>query len=72
MRYSWLQANIEIQGTDVGAQTIHALFDLDGEYKSKIDFTKLENPKVEALLHMKAPPLLDKFFYQIARFAKKL
>ena len=30
-----------------------ALFDLDGEYKSKIDFTKTDNPKVRALLNMK-------------------
>ena len=27
-------ANVEIDGTDVCAQTIHSLFDLDNEYKS--------------------------------------
>ena len=37
-----------------------ALFDLDGEYKSKIDFTKTDNPKVRALLNMKARLPLDR------------
>ena len=32
--------NIEIQRTDICASTIHALFEFDGEYKTKIDFTK--------------------------------
>ena len=27
-------ANVEVDGTDVCAQTIHSLFDLDNEYKS--------------------------------------
>ena len=46
-------ANIEIEGTDVGASTIHALFDIDANFSSKLDFTKLDNPKVKALLEMK-------------------
>ena len=28
-------ANVEVDGTDVCAQTIHSLFDLDNEYKSQ-------------------------------------
>ena len=46
-------ANIEIEGTDVCASTIHALYDLDVDYQSKLDFTKIDNPKVKALLNMK-------------------
>ena len=45
-------ANIEIEGTDVGATTIHALFDLDGSFQSKLDFSKRDNLKVKALLEM--------------------
>ena len=33
-------ANVEIEGTDVAATTIHALFDLNPEMESKLDFTK--------------------------------
>ena len=33
-------ANVEIEGTDVGAQTIHDLLDLNTELESKLDFTK--------------------------------
>ena len=32
--------NIEIERADVRASTIHALFNFDGEYKTKIGFTK--------------------------------
>jgi len=46
-------ASIEIEGTDVGASTIHALFDLDGDFQSKLDFAKPDHPKVKALLDMK-------------------
>ena len=28
-------SNVEVDGTDVCAQTIHSLFDLDNEYKSQ-------------------------------------
>ena len=45
-------ANIEIDGTDVGASTIHALFDLDGAFQSRLDFARFDNPKVKALLDM--------------------
>ena len=43
-------ANVEIEGTDVCATTIHSLFDLDGDtYKTKLDFAKT-SPKVLELL----------------------
>ena len=45
-------ANVEIEGTDVGATTIHALFDLDATFQSKLDFARFDNPKVKALLDM--------------------
>ena len=43
-------ANIDLDGTDVGAETIHSLFHLDGEMTSKLDFAKLDDPKVATLL----------------------
>ena len=46
-------ANIEIPGTDVRASTLHALFEFDHEYKTKIDFTKQVQSVVD-LLHLKA------------------
>ena len=33
-------ANIEIDGTDICAATLHSVFDLDGKYESNLDFTK--------------------------------
>ena len=45
-------ANIEIEGTDVGASTIHALFDLDSTFQSRLDFARFDNPKVKSLLDM--------------------
>ena len=39
-------------GTDVGASTIHALFDLDGAFQSRLDFARFDNPKVKSLLDM--------------------
>jgi len=45
-------ANIEIERTAVCATTIHSLFDLDSEFQTKLDFAKLENAKVKALLQM--------------------
>ena len=45
-------ANIEIEGTEVQATTIHNLFDLDSEFRSKLDFAKFEHSKVAALLAM--------------------
>ena len=43
-------ANVEIEGTYVAATTIHALFDLDCELKTKLDFAKLGHPKVQSLM----------------------
>ena len=33
-------ANIEVEGTDVFASTLHNVFDLDSAYNSNLDFTK--------------------------------
>ena len=46
-------ANIEIEGTDVTAQTVHSMFDLDTAYQSKLDFAKLTHAKVAALMALK-------------------
>ena len=46
-------ANIEIESTDVCAATLHSTFDLDENYQSKLDFTKLGVDKVSAILNMK-------------------
>lgn len=43
-------ANVEIEGTDVSACTIHTLFDLDTEFKSKLDFAKLSNSRIADLM----------------------
>ena len=45
-------ANIEVEGTDVAATTIHALFEFDGDLKTKLDFTKRDNKKIIALIEM--------------------
>ena len=45
-------AKIEIEGTDVCWSTIHALFDLDATFQSKLDFARFDNPKVKALMDM--------------------
>ena len=45
-------ANVEIEGTDVSATTIHAMLDLDCELKTKLDFAKLGHPKVQALMSL--------------------
>ena len=43
-------ANIQIDGTDVSATTIHAFFDLDAEnHTTRLDFAK-RTAKVEAIL----------------------
>ena len=47
-------ANIEIEGTDTCAATLHSVFDLDGKYESKLDFTKPGIDKVGAIMKMKA------------------
>ena len=56
-------ANIEIEGTDVAATTIHALFELDGELHSKMDFSKLDDPKIAFLLQLQVL-LLDEVLGQ--------
>ena len=43
-------ANVEIEGTDVAATTLHAMFDLDTEFKTKLDFAKLDHAKVAVLM----------------------
>lgn len=45
-------ANIELEGTNVGASTIHNMFDFDGSYESKLDFSKTSTDKVRALLSL--------------------
>ena len=42
-------ANIEIPRTDVRATTLHALFEFDNEYKTKLDFSKQLQSVVELL-----------------------
>ena len=39
-------ANVEIPRTDVAAATLHSLFELDVELKSKLDFARLDHEKV--------------------------
>ena len=56
-------ANVEIENTDVAATTIHALFELDGELHSKMDFAKLDDPKVASLLRLQVS-LLDEVWGQ--------
>jgi len=45
-------ANVEIAGTDVAASTLHSLFDLDVELKTKLDLSKVEHEKVKSLIKM--------------------
>jgi hypothetical protein len=45
-------SNIEIEGTDVSAVTLHYLFDLDTDFKTKLDLSKLSNSKVADLMAM--------------------
>ena len=42
-----------MENTDIAATTIHALFEFDGDYESKLDFTKIDNPKIVALCELK-------------------
>ena len=41
-------ANIEIEGTNICAATLHNVFDLDSEYKSSLDFSK---PSLDKAAH---------------------
>ena len=43
-------ANVEIDGTDVSATTIHAMFDLDTEFQTKLDLSKFDHAKVATLM----------------------
>ncbi len=43
-------SNIEIEKTGVSATTLHNMFELDGEYKTKLDFGKTASPKVAELI----------------------
>ncbi len=45
-------ANIDVEGTEIGATTIHGLFEFDADYQTKLDFAKLENKKVINLIEM--------------------
>ena len=45
--------NIELSGTAVGASTLHALFDLDSNSESKLDFSETTTEKVAALIGLK-------------------
>ena len=51
-------ANVEIAGTEVSATTVHNLFDFDQDYTSKLDFAKVTQTKVAALIKL-AVLLLD-------------
>ena len=62
-RHRIAAANVEVEGTDVAATTIHALFELDGELHSKMDFSKLDDPKVALLLQLQVL-LLDEAWGQ--------
>ena len=45
-------ANVEIERTDVAAATLHSLFDLDVELKSKLDFARTDHEKVKQLMEL--------------------
>ena len=45
-------ANVEVEGTDVTATTLHALLELDGELKTKLDLVKLDHAKVASATAM--------------------
>lgn len=43
---------MEIEGTDVCALTLHALFDLDGDLQSRLDLSKLDSHKTKELMSL--------------------
>ena len=43
-------ANVELEGTAVGASTLRCFFDFDGNYESRLDFPKTTHEKVEKLI----------------------
>ena len=40
-------ANLELPGTDAAATTIHNMFELDADLKTKMDFSKPSGDKVK-------------------------
>ena len=55
-------ANIELEGTKVSASTLHCLFDFDGSFESRLDFSKTTNEKVGALIALEVL-LLDEVLW---------
>ena len=49
-------ANIEEPGTIVSASTLHNTFGFDGEYESKLDFSKTTDQKVAEERQATGPP----------------
>ena len=47
----FIRLHVSCLRVEVGASTLHSLFDLGANYESKLDFTK-RHEKVVALLHM--------------------
>ena len=45
-------SNVEIEGTNVMAQTLHAMLDLDTDLVTKLDFAKVDNKKMKDLVEM--------------------
>ena len=46
-------SNIEIEGTSINATTLHAMFDFDADFMTKLDFSKCEtNKKVKELVEL--------------------
>lgn len=45
-------ANIEIEGTDVSATTLHSFLELDGELQTKLDLAKVDQEKVRCLMEL--------------------
>ena len=46
-------ANVEIEGTQVSATTVHNLFDFNSEHVSQLDFSKVTQAKVAALIQLR-------------------
>ena len=46
-------ANAEIEGTQVSATTVHNLFDFNSEHISQLDFSKVAQAKVAALIQLR-------------------
>ena len=61
-------ANVEIERTDVAAVTLHSLFDLDVELKSKLDFARTDHEKVKQLMELDVL-LLDEVSMRICKGA---